>query len=273
MSGRVRDVLLAPDTRANQPAASAVDVGALYCVTDESNVLERSNGATWDPYAPVASSAGRDPNDPVTSTYLKDDFQIGSGDGKEIGELRWTHTGSGVSKAYLASEADHPGIFEFAVVNNIAGLFYANAANLSACRFADDFDAYFILRLYATANLAIRFGLFEVSQTAVADPPNAGIYFEYLAAGDTNLYGVTRSASTQTRTDMTVAASTNFVRFRLRRIDGSTIGFTMDGGAEVPVTTNIPSGTGYAVVQVRSTSGANAADLDFHDLLVTGLAR
>src|SRR5262245_10146928 len=39
-------------TRAAQPAASAVVPGTLYCVTDEGNALERSDGTSWQPYAP-----------------------------------------------------------------------------------------------------------------------------------------------------------------------------------------------------------------------------
>ena len=46
---RVRDIIQR-DTRANQPAATAVDVGTLFYVTDE-GVTERSNGTTWDTYA------------------------------------------------------------------------------------------------------------------------------------------------------------------------------------------------------------------------------
>lgn len=38
------------DTRANQPAASAANEGMLYCVTDEGNKQERSNGSAWQPY-------------------------------------------------------------------------------------------------------------------------------------------------------------------------------------------------------------------------------
>lgn len=41
------------DTRANQPLASDVGIGTIYFVTDEL-LLERSNGAIWEPY----SSAG-----------------------------------------------------------------------------------------------------------------------------------------------------------------------------------------------------------------------
>ena len=44
---RLQDVILR-DTRSNQPAATDVAVGTLYCLTDEANQVERSNGLTWD---------------------------------------------------------------------------------------------------------------------------------------------------------------------------------------------------------------------------------
>jgi len=46
---RIRDVIQR-NTRALQPAATAVDVGTLFYVTDES-ITERSNGTTWETYA------------------------------------------------------------------------------------------------------------------------------------------------------------------------------------------------------------------------------
>ena len=51
------DVILR-DTRANQPAANTVGAGTIYGVTDEGNILERSTGATWEPYSPVAGGTG-----------------------------------------------------------------------------------------------------------------------------------------------------------------------------------------------------------------------
>lgn len=43
-------------TRAAQPAATAVATGVLYGVTDEGNLIERSNGTTWDEYSPTVGS-------------------------------------------------------------------------------------------------------------------------------------------------------------------------------------------------------------------------
>jgi len=61
------DVILR-GTRAAQPAASAVVPGTLYCVTDEANALERSNGTTWDGYAPTGGGGGGAP-DPHHATH------------------------------------------------------------------------------------------------------------------------------------------------------------------------------------------------------------
>lgn len=54
---KLEDVILI-DTRANQPAATDVPVGTLFCVTDEDNIVERSNGTTWDTYSPTSGSGG-----------------------------------------------------------------------------------------------------------------------------------------------------------------------------------------------------------------------
>lgn len=41
--------------RADQPVATVVSVGTLYCVTDEDDIIERSNGTTWQSYSPAAA--------------------------------------------------------------------------------------------------------------------------------------------------------------------------------------------------------------------------
>jgi hypothetical protein len=53
---KLEDVILI-DARADQPAATAVPVGTLFCVTDEGDIVERSNGTTWDAYSPSAGGS------------------------------------------------------------------------------------------------------------------------------------------------------------------------------------------------------------------------
>lgn len=52
---KLQEIIIAPGTRAAQPSAASVPTGALYCVTDEGNKVERNNGVTWAAYAPVGT--------------------------------------------------------------------------------------------------------------------------------------------------------------------------------------------------------------------------
>lgn len=63
------------DTRANQPAAAVGNAGVLFCVTDEGNIIERSNGTTWEAYSPNA------PTGEVSSSAALTDHALVRGDG------------------------------------------------------------------------------------------------------------------------------------------------------------------------------------------------
>lgn len=318
-------------SRATQPAASAVVVGALYFVTDEGKT-ERSTGSAWQDCTdtttaaahallgstehndtltgsvargdvivgnstpkwarvakgssgqvltsdgtdvawatPAVGTSARGAVDPFSACYIKDDFQFGGLGSTAIGQLKWTLSGG--TALGIASTANHPGVYSVQIASGLCAFSSDFGTGLSICRFADSFDNYMIAQPGAVnANVTFRFGFFESGASATNDPPNNGIYFERLAA-DTNWFGVTRASSTQTRTNTTVAASTSFAKFRIRRVDGSTIGFTIDAGSEVTATTNIPSAAIFAVIQVKTASGAQSLNVDFWDLLVTGLTR
>lgn len=66
------------DTRANQPAAATVPVGALYYVTDE-NITERNNGATWDDFSDSGADTG--------ITQLTGDVTAGPGNGSQAATI------------------------------------------------------------------------------------------------------------------------------------------------------------------------------------------
>src|SRR5678815_2200057 len=65
---------IARGARGSQPAASAVSIGSLYCVTDEGNIVERSNGTTWQAFSP--SGAGTVTN---TGTLTSGKTIVGNG--------------------------------------------------------------------------------------------------------------------------------------------------------------------------------------------------
>ncbi len=56
-------------TRGAQPAASSSNKGVLYEVTDESNIIERSDGSTWSTYGPTSASPTGSAGGDLTGTY------------------------------------------------------------------------------------------------------------------------------------------------------------------------------------------------------------
>lgn len=67
------------DVRASQPLATSVAIGTLFCVTDESNIVERSNGTIWQAYSPSAAVSG--------ITQLTGDVTAGPGSGSQVATI------------------------------------------------------------------------------------------------------------------------------------------------------------------------------------------
>lgn len=108
-------------TRGAQPAASAVSIGTLYCVTDESNLVERSNGTIWQSY--TASGAG---TGTVTNTGTLASGAIVKGNGGV--DVSTTTTGTGVLTA-LGVNTGSAG----AVVVNGGALGTPSSGSLASC--------------------------------------------------------------------------------------------------------------------------------------------
>lgn len=60
--------------RSAQPAAASVSVGTLYCVTDESNKIERNNGTSWDGYSSTSGGGAWSLVTSVTGSAASHDF-------------------------------------------------------------------------------------------------------------------------------------------------------------------------------------------------------
>ncbi len=63
--GRLQDALLV-GIRADQPLATEVAIGTLYSVSDESNLIEQSDGVNWVTYGGAGGGGGA----PTTSSYV-----------------------------------------------------------------------------------------------------------------------------------------------------------------------------------------------------------
>lgn len=98
------------DTRANQPAAAVGNAGVLFCVTDEGNIVERSNGTTWDAYSPASvdetnvSITGGSITDLTTLEIPVSAAPTVASDGEIAGDTTVTDFTTGVIKFYLNEE-------------------------------------------------------------------------------------------------------------------------------------------------------------------------
>lgn len=120
----------------------------------------------------------------------------------------------------------------------------------------------------------IRFGY--TGNTSAGAVPANGIYFENLN-NEANWFGVCRAAGSQNRVDTGVAfvdddTGVAFLNFRIRRVNGTTIGFTAPGGSEVTQTLTIPNRFLDPWIAFDGGSDGNIAgwfdywDIDFPDV-------
>lgn len=205
-----------------------------------------------------------------TLVYFVDDFIGGNVTSGNVGQLGWVQGGPN-NPTVIASVANHPGLINSstgATINSVQNL--ALSRNSSASGVidpADTFDMIFIFRLNTNdANTIMRCGL---AMNSTVDPFVDGIFIEKKAA-DTQWFGVTRAASAETRTASLGNVSTNFVKMRIRRISGTTIGFTVDAGTELTLTATIP--TVFLTIFIHCKNTAAAAknfDIDYFQMALT----
>jgi hypothetical protein len=231
--------------------------------------------ATYDDTAgtvTIASTGGGGAaTDPVTTLSEFDDFLSGPLTSGQIGKLGWQFTNGTI--AAIDAEANHPGIVRrssSSTANQMCPLFpVANA--IRQILPADTFSVTWIVRLgLADTETGVRVGL---TARADSNPPSDGIYFEKLPA-DTAWFRVTRAGAVETRTTTGIAATGAWAKLRVRRLNASTIGFTIDGAAEQTVTATIPTIALIPWVQVwTSTANVKNLEIDLFALTVTGLSR
>jgi hypothetical protein len=126
-------------------------------------------------------------------------------------------------------------------------------------------DCHMILKQSAGTGFAFRAGLVGSGQR-VGDAPTSGIWVRFdNASNDTQYTFETRAASTSTTsTTNSVANDTNFHHFRIRSTAAGTILFSVDGGTETSVATNVPTTAQMPCVQVLNRGGAAVTlTLDF----------
>lgn len=222
----------------------------------------------------LASELGTQKNTlypPQSSVIVQEEFISGGTTSGTVGTL-----GFGVVASAVTGQpgiANRPGIMRIdtgAVSGTVARL-VLYPASASAISPSVPQEVLWITRLNNNdANTTVRIGSFA---GVGANPPDDGIYIEKLDA-DTNWFCITRIATVQTRTDSSVAVTTNFTKLFYRR-NSTGVTFSIDGVDVCGThTTNIPTvQTDPAVQIVNSAAAAKTLDMDYFQMKYTGITR
>jgi len=204
---------------------------------------------------------------PSTTVVVKDDFWGGDFTSGNIGDLGWISDSLTMFPAI--SQPNHPGMVGAYSLGQLGSftLTPINSAPLLGDWF---FDVTFVVfMLISTPTNGIRIGLTSTPSSL----STSGIYFEKIAA-DTNFFGVARTGLVQeTRVDTLVSTFPSWHTFRIRRINSDQIGFTIDGGGEVTVESNIPTNGLTPTVQMDGLSGIQAVFFDYFSAKIYDVIR
>jgi hypothetical protein len=239
-------------------------------VDSGTNSLQWFDGAAWVSARPGAL----DGFNPRTTVDLYEEFANGVTSSDRIGALGWLAViGSGGSLTYPANQGY--GVLRLNTGTTAGTSVFVYHGTANTIDVSGNFDLRFRVRqLQVDADTTARIGL-NCSATVSALRPAHGIYFENVA-GENQWRGVARASDAETRTESLGGNAANtWYNLRLRRVDGSSMGFTLGDGAEQTVSTNIPAA--FCILSLAVNNGTAAAqrslDVDYAWFRVTGLSR
>jgi hypothetical protein len=226
---------------------------------------------------PSGGGGGIDPTDPTQPILIVENFlNLNNGDRGDGVVIPYSYPT--VSPTLLNnfsftvtaanSEPDHLGIIELEPFESVVcGFALGSQGNEPLLRFGDLNTTTLIFRTAGIKDTFFRFGLNnDLENTSGIDQTTNGIYFELLST-DTNFFAVTKTSSTQTRTNTGVAwvANTWYILKITRNSSNQPI-FTINT-TEVTNTTNIPTGfLNLGISVFRNVTNATTYDLDFFSL-------
>ena len=204
-----------------------------------------------------------------------DDFLFASTETGEIGELGWGFTNG--TWNLVNPDANHPGTCRrasSAVANAVASAYPGGAGTAISLRF-DNFDecTWIVKPVTSVADVTFRFGILS---DMTADPPTNGAYIERLST-DTNWFGVARVGGVQTRSDLGVAGvADTWVKIKIRTVSATVVAFSINGGAEIQVASDVPISTNNMVFGfqiIPTTANARSLDVDAFSMRLQPNAR
>ena len=215
--------------------------------------------------------------DPTRPVALVDDFMCGSLETGELGLLNWNL--SSMTAAATASVSNHPGVVALAssaVADTNCAIHLTNHIQGSAALFdAALQEATFIFKeaVAGITDVDMRVGLCSLFSLI---PPSRGVWLEKLTT-DANWHLVCQNAGSPTRTNTGVAAgTTGWIKARFRRVTTNDYRVSINGAAEVAVTSNTPSINipfQPGIQMVPRSANSRVLHIDFFSMLLAGMTR
>lgn len=260
-------------TAGAQIAAAALPstpaTGDLAVDSAASNTLKWYDGSQWQ----SAGGGGGSSFDPASTFEVYEEFVNGVTTSDRVGTHGWfLSLGTGTLTTATGQAYGMYRLGTGTTAGNSAIMY------LGIARVAVDPAGTFDLRMrvrqnHVDSDTTVRAGL-NCSSTAALMQPSEGIYVENVA-GETAWYGVARNGGSETRASIGTNTQATWYRLRIRRVDSSTIGYTLNDGTEQTINTNVP--TAYCVFLFAINNGAAASnkqlDVDYLYFRVTGLSR
>jgi hypothetical protein len=211
-----------------------------------------------------------------TTSLVQDDFIAGSLTSGDIGELGWTLPSG--TLAYGAGVASHPGVVRLSTGSTITTLaaLVLRPSTTGLVLPADSFDMEFVLALHTMdTDTSIRFGLLDGYS---GFNPTQGIWFEKAGAATAWYVACKDGSGTTGSTALAAPVADTYQRFRIRRINSTTIGFTIgdlaNGASDYTITANVPTKALTPMLLLLNTAAADkSVDIDWFQLHITGMSR
>jgi hypothetical protein len=234
----------------------------------------------------VSDSGGRgnvianNGQEPPGVALIRDEFATGTTTSGAIGDLGWILENDGTASSTVSvasATVHHPGVIQMdtSTVAGYSGLML-NSSHGTILDPANFFDVTFILKFSASdATAGFSWGLTNL--TAHDFDPANGIYFQKAVSGADagHWLGVCRSNGTVSKTSAVATADTFWHSFRIRRVLSTPkIGFSIDGGTERLVVTDVPTaGMNPFLVCHNNSASKKTVSVDYFEMQGTSLSR
>ena len=203
---------------------------------------------------------------------VEDDFLGGTNTSGQVGQNGWNFgaiAGTNTLSQSIVAEANHYGIAKLTTGSAAAGngiaMWLGNSAITLLNLDTTIWDMFCVFQLGQTTATRFRAGFHNENASVLGSGGNFLRYDTNATYADTNFKYECRNLSTSTVVDSGIAADTAWHTLRMRST-GGTINFSLDGGVESAISTNIKSNAYPQVWLCTDTTAAKTASIDAYKL-------